>query len=82
MIRTWVCETYTDDPDGEEGLERQDATKGADAAVRYARFRTGACAVGGGPKQMRAARTVRYRRGDLIAWLDAHLRASTSSAAA
>lgn len=31
---------------------------------------------------MRAARTVRYRRGDLIAWLDAHLRASTSSAAA
>ena len=20
MIRTWVCETYTDDPDGEKGL--------------------------------------------------------------
>lgn len=37
---------------------------------------------GGGPKYMKAARTVRYRRGDLISWVEAHLRASTSSAAA
>lgn len=38
---------------------------------------------GGGPKFVKiSARSVRYRRRDLMAWAEAHLRANTSAGAA
>ncbi|MET4697999.1 putative DNA-binding transcriptional regulator AlpA [Constrictibacter sp. MBR-5] len=33
---------------------------------------------GGGPAYVKLGRRVRYRRGDLIAWIQAHRRTSTS----
>lgn len=36
---------------------------------------------GGGPKFVKLGRAVRYRRSDLLAWIDANTRRSTSATA-